>query len=110
VYKIKTLVEGSDIKEVFSENDPLYDKITFYKPNDLEIQSKFTPKKGLLGIYIVDLIEKKDSISNTVLENVPGIAIWFPKSSNEENNAIDFFVNETYLSNKSLELGENNDE
>ena len=110
VYKIKTLVEGSDIKEVFSQNDPLYDKTTFYKPNDLEIQSKFTSKQGLLGIYIVDLIEKKDSINKTILENVPGIAIWFPKSSNEENNAIDFFVNETYLSNKSLELGDNNDE
>lgn len=80
-----------------------------FSPEEPEISSTFTPKHGLLTIYIFDIAERKVKGTNIFgktefykgsvikdADGVVGLGVWFSESSKKESASIDYFVNEVY--------------
>ena len=109
---IKANIDPSDFREIFEEGSDIYNSTRHY---DKAISYEgFDSTTGLISIYIEDFYEKvfdeykvlENGVKKKVYkrgnpvkdaQNVVGLAIWFPKTKDMEQSAVEVFANKDYI-------------
>lgn len=111
---LKAIVDQSDFRDFYDEDSTEYNSVHKFVKTNETIQQTFTADKGVLAIYVMDIHKK--IYSNTKIldtgkarkiyakgdmlaggEGVIGLCVWFPKTENYEQSAIEYYFNPVYL-------------
>jgi hypothetical protein len=105
IVQTRAISDPADFREFYEEDTHLYKTIESFSQFNDEIIETFTPKHGLISIYVIDLYNKEDNKNqnwdNPVIngDGVIGLAVWFPKSLRESEISIDYYINERFSKN-----------
>lgn len=109
---IKANIDPADFREIFEEDSDIYKSTRHY---DKAISYEgFDSTTGLISIYIEDFYEKvfdgykvsENGVRKRIYkrgnpvqdaQNVVGLAIWFPKTKDMEQSAVEVYANKDYI-------------